>query len=44
MMVIPVGGGEVQTMKRLIKQPNGSLKEEIYDRFSFVPMLEGKKE
>ena len=44
MMVIPVGGGEVQTMKRLIKQPNGSLKEEIDDRFSFVPMLEGKKE
>lgn len=44
MMVIPVGSGEVQTMKRLIKQPNGSLKEEIYDRFSFVPMLEGKKE
>ena len=44
MMVIPVGGGEVQTMKRLIKQPNGSLKEEIYDRFRFVPMLEGKKE
>jgi protein-L-isoaspartate(D-aspartate) O-methyltransferase len=44
MMVIPVGGGDVQTMKRFIKQPNGSLKEEIYDRFSFVPMLEGKKE
>ena len=44
MMVIPVGGGEVQTMKRLIKQEDGSLKEEVYDRFSFVPMLGGKKE
>ncbi len=44
MMVIPVGTGEVQIMKRLIKQTDGSLKEEIYDRFSFVPMLSGKKE
>ena len=44
MMVIPVGTGEVQTMKRLIKQQDGSLKEEVFDRFSFVPMLSGKKE
>lgn len=44
MMVIPVGTGDVQVMKRLIKQPDGSLKEEVYDRFSFVPMLSGKKE
>lgn len=44
MMVIPVGTGDVQTMKRLIKQADGSLKEEVYDRFSFVPMLSGKKE
>ena len=44
MMVIPVGSGDVQTMKRLIKQPDGSVKEEIYDRFSFVPMLQGKNE
>lgn len=44
MMVIPVGSGEVQTMKRLIKQPDGSVKEEIYDRFSFVPMLQGKND
>lgn len=43
-MVIPVGTGEVQVMKRLIKQQDGSLKEEVYDRFSFVPMLTGKKE
>lgn len=44
MMVIPVGTGEVQVMKRLIKQQDGSLKEEVFDRFSFVPMLTGKKE
>jgi protein-L-isoaspartate(D-aspartate) O-methyltransferase len=44
MMVIPVGSGEVQVMKRLIKQPDGSLLEEIFDRFSFVPMLQGKNE
>jgi len=43
-MVIPVGTGEVQVMKRLIKQADGSLKEEVYDRFSFVPMLTGKKD
>jgi protein-L-isoaspartate(D-aspartate) O-methyltransferase len=43
-MVIPVGSGEVQVMKRFIKQADGSLKEEVYDRFSFVPMLTGKKE
>jgi protein-L-isoaspartate(D-aspartate) O-methyltransferase len=44
MMVIPVGTGEVQVMKRFIKQQDGSLKEEVFDRFSFVPMLTGKKE
>jgi protein-L-isoaspartate(D-aspartate) O-methyltransferase len=44
MMVIPVGSGEVQIMKRLIKQQDGSLKEEAYDRFSFVPMLGGKND
>jgi protein-L-isoaspartate(D-aspartate) O-methyltransferase len=43
-MVIPVGTGEVQVMKRYIKQVDGSLIEEVYDRFSFVPMLSGKKE
>jgi protein-L-isoaspartate(D-aspartate) O-methyltransferase len=44
MMVIPVGTGEVQVMKRYIKQPDGSITEQVYDRFSFVPMLSGKKE
>src|ERR1043165_3286599 len=42
MMVLPFGGGDVQVMKRLIKQEDGSIKEEVFDRFSFVPMLQGK--
>ena len=44
MMVIPYGSGDVQVMKRLIKQADGSVKEEVYDRFSFVPMLQGKND
>jgi protein-L-isoaspartate(D-aspartate) O-methyltransferase len=44
MMVIPFGGGEIQVMKRLIKQADGTVKEEVYDRFSFVPMLQGKND
>lgn len=43
MMVIPVGSGEVQQMKRITRLPNGSIKEEVFDHFSFVPMVEGKK-
>jgi protein-L-isoaspartate(D-aspartate) O-methyltransferase len=41
-MVIPVGEGNVQRMLRLTKQADGSATEEIFDNFSFVPMLEGK--
>jgi len=43
MMVIPVGSGDVQQMKRITKLKSGDLKEEIFDNFSFVPMVEGKK-
>jgi protein-L-isoaspartate(D-aspartate) O-methyltransferase len=43
MMVIPLGAGEVQQMKRITKLENGALKEEVFDNFSFVPMKEGKK-
>ncbi len=43
MMVLPVGAGEVQRMMRITKLENGALKEEVFDQFSFVPMLEGKK-
>lgn len=43
MMVIPLGAGDVQRMMRITKLENGALKEEVFDNFSFVPMIEGKK-
>lgn len=43
MMVIPVGASDVQQMKRVTKLESGYLKEEVFDHFSFVPMVEGKK-
>jgi protein-L-isoaspartate(D-aspartate) O-methyltransferase len=44
MMVIPVGSGNLQTMKRITKNEDGTLKEEAFDLFSFVPMLGGKND
>ena len=41
-MVVPVGEGSVQRMLRLTRQPDGSVIEETYDNFSFVPLLAGK--
>ena len=43
-MVIPVGGGALQQMMRITKLESGDLKEEVFDDFSFVPMLGGKNE
>lgn len=43
-MVIPLGEGNVQRMLRLTKNADGSLQEEAYDQFSFVPMLEGRNQ
>jgi protein-L-isoaspartate(D-aspartate) O-methyltransferase len=43
MMVIPLGSGDVQQMMRITKFENGALKEEVFDSFSFVPMIGGKK-
>lgn len=43
MMVLPLGSGDIQQMMRLTKLENGALKEEVFDHFSFVPMLVGKK-
>ena len=43
MMVLPLGAGEVQQMKRVTKLERGAIKEEVFDNFSFVPMVEGKK-
>jgi protein-L-isoaspartate(D-aspartate) O-methyltransferase len=43
MMVIPVGTGDMQTMKRITKLEDGSIKEDAFALFSFVPMLGGKE-
>jgi protein-L-isoaspartate(D-aspartate) O-methyltransferase len=44
MMVIPVGAGDMQQMRRITKLESGAIKEEVFDNFSFVPMLTGKKD
>lgn len=41
-MVIPVDEGEVQRMMRITKHKDGTLSEELFEEFSFVPMLQGK--
>lgn len=42
-MVIPIGGKEGQRMFRITKKEKGDFDQEVFDNFSFVPMLEGKK-
>lgn len=42
-MVIPVGEGDIQRMLRITKQAGGATIQEAFDNFSFVPMLEGKR-
>ena len=44
MMVIPYGSGDVQQMMRITKLENGAVKEEVFENFSFVPMLGGKND
>ena len=41
-MVIPVDAGNLQRMLRITKMEDGSIVEETFDNFSFVPMLAGK--
>jgi protein-L-isoaspartate(D-aspartate) O-methyltransferase len=41
-MVVPVGEGKIQQMFRIHKDESGIMHEEIFDNFSFVPMLQGK--
>ena len=43
-MVLPLGDDQHQTMTRLTKQVDGTLKEEQFENFIFVPMLKGKSE
>jgi protein-L-isoaspartate(D-aspartate) O-methyltransferase len=42
-MIIPVDEGEHQRMLRITKSNDGSLTEEAFEHFSFVPMLTGKR-
>jgi protein-L-isoaspartate(D-aspartate) O-methyltransferase len=44
MMVLPLGTAPVQRMMRVVKLKNDELYEEFFDKFSFVPMLQGRKE
>lgn len=41
-MVLPKDEGELQRMLRITKKGDGSYDEELFDYFSFVPMLRGK--
>lgn len=41
-MVVPVNEKDLQRMLRITKNADGSIAEEKFDLFSFVPMLEGK--
>jgi protein-L-isoaspartate(D-aspartate) O-methyltransferase len=41
-MVIPVNEGSLQRMLRITKDEDGTLHEEAFQNFSFVPMLKGK--
>ena len=41
-MVIPLDEGEHQRMLRITKNADGTISEEAFDNFSFVPMLTGR--
>ena len=41
-MIVPVDEGEHQRMLRITKNADGSISEEAFDNFSFVPMLTGR--
>ena len=41
-MVIPVDEGEHQRMLRITRHVDGSISEEAFKNFSFVPMLSGR--
>lgn len=41
-LVAPIGKGDVQIMKRIIKDNNGNFKEENHGTFRFVPLLINK--
>ncbi len=42
-MVLPLNEGNMQRMLRINKKEDGTCSEEMFDYFSFVPMLQGRK-
>jgi len=44
MMVIPLNEGDIQRMLRITKMADGSIQQESFEAFSFVPMLTGKQD
>jgi protein-L-isoaspartate(D-aspartate) O-methyltransferase len=41
-LVVPVGEGDAQRMHRIVRVSASEIKQEVFDEFSFVPMLKGK--
>jgi protein-L-isoaspartate(D-aspartate) O-methyltransferase len=44
MMVIPLNEGDIQRMLRITKMADGTIVQESFEAFSFVPMLTGKQD
>jgi protein-L-isoaspartate(D-aspartate) O-methyltransferase len=42
LLVIPLGSGDIQTMIRMTKQKDGTITEDHFGAFRFVPMLKDK--
>ncbi|MCS6916276.1 MAG: protein-L-isoaspartate(D-aspartate) O-methyltransferase [Chitinophagales bacterium] len=43
MLVVPLGKGSLQIMRRYTYYSDAEIKEEVFDSFRFVPMLPGKQ-
>jgi protein-L-isoaspartate(D-aspartate) O-methyltransferase len=41
-LVVPVGEGDAQRMHRIVRVSESEIKQDVFDEFSFVPMLKGK--
>jgi len=41
-LVVPVGEGDAQRMHRIVRVTASEIKQDVFDEFSFVPMLKGK--
>jgi len=41
-LVVPIGEGDAQRMHRIVRVSASEIKQDVFDEFSFVPMLKGK--